>query len=47
MLHRKDTNAEVMTPTTMHLDVPVAPNEAYAVHKITNTTNEVTYELVK
>ena len=47
VLHRNETYAEVMTSTTMHTDVPVTPNEAYALHKITNSTKEVTYELVK
>ena len=40
----KKTPAEYMNPTTMHMDVPVSPNEAYAVHKI---TEETTYETVK
>ena len=44
---RKETYAEVMTSTTMHMDVPVTPKEAYALHKITSSTNEVTYELIK
>ena len=47
VLHKNETYAEVMTPTTMHMDVPVTPNEAYALHKITSSTKEVTYELVK
>ena len=38
------TSAEYMNPTTMHMDVPVSPNEAYAVHK---TIEETTYETVK
>ena len=44
---RKETYAEVMTSTTMHMDVPVTPNEAYALHKIPSSSEEVTYELVK
>ena len=44
---RKETYAEVMTPTTVHMDVPVTPNEAYALHKIPSSSEEVTYELVK
>ena len=40
-----DTYAEVTNPTTKTTDVPVSPNEAYALHKI--TTEEVTYEMVK
>ena len=49
VLHKNETCAEVMTPTTMHniMDVLVAPNEAYALHNMTSSTNEVTYELVK
>ena len=47
VLQRNETYAEVMTSTNMHMDVPVAPNEAYALHKITSSTMEVTYELVK
>ena len=43
-LYRNETYAEVMTPTTMHTDVPVSPNEVYAMHKM---TEEATYELVK
>ena len=42
-----ETYAEVMTPTTKDMDVPVTHNEAYALHKITSSTKEVTYELVK
>ena len=45
--HKNETYAEVMTSTTVNLDVPVTPNEAYAMHKITSSTKEVTYELVK
>ena len=47
MLHKNETYAEVMNPTTMHMDVPVTPNEAYALHKISSSSKEVTYELVK
>ena len=47
VLHRNETYAEVMTSTTMHTDVPVTPNEAYALHNMTSSTKEVTYELVK
>ena len=54
MLHKNETYsyAEVMTPTTgtmhniMHTDVPVSPNEAYGLHKMTSSSEEVTYELV-
>ena len=42
-----ETYAEAITPTTMKSDVPVTFNEAYALHKITNTTEEVEYEIVK
>ena len=37
VLHKNETYAEVVSPTTMHntdIDVPVTPNEAYALHKI-------------
>lgn len=47
VLHSKETYAEVMTPTTKHTDVPVTPNEAYALSKITSSSDMVTYELVK
>ena len=47
VLHRNETYAEVMTPTTTHMDIPVTPNEAYALHKITSSNEGVTYELVK
>ena len=47
VLHKNETHAEVMTPTTMHMDVPVTPNEAYALHKISSSSEEVTYEQVK
>ena len=42
--HRNETYTEVMT---MHKDVPVSPNEAYAVTKMTSASEEVSYELVK
>ena len=44
VLHRNETYAEVVAPTTMHTDVPVSPNEAYALHKITSSSEEATYE---
>ena len=44
---RNETYTEVVTPTTMHMDVPVTPNEAYALHKIHSSSEEATYELVK
>ena len=50
VLHRNETYAEVVIPTTMHnmdMDVPVTPNEVYALHKISSSSEEVTYELVK
>ena len=46
-IHRNETYTEVMTPTTMNKDVPVSPNEAYAVTKMTSANEDVTYELVK
>ena len=33
-IHRNETYTEVMTSTTLHKDVPVSPNEAYAVTKM-------------
>ena len=42
---RNETYAEVVTSTTMH--VPVTPNEAYALHKVASSNEEITYELVK
>ena len=47
ILHRNETCAEVMIPTAMHMDVPVTPNEAHALHKIPSSIEEVTCELVK
>ena len=51
VLHEDETYAEVMSPTSMHnnmdIDVPVTPNEAYALHKTNSSSEEVTYELVK
>ena len=44
---RRETYAEVVTPTTMNMDVHVTPNEACALHKIPSSSKEVTYELVK
>ena len=42
--HENETCAEVMTPTTMHMDVPVTPNEAYALQKVASSCEEVTYD---
>ena len=47
VVQRNETYTEVTTPTTMKSDVPVTPNEAYAPHKIANTSEEVEYEIVK
>ena len=48
VLRQNETYSEVMTPTTKHNNIiPVAPNEAYALHKITVSSEEATYELVK
>ena len=46
VVQRKETYTEIMTPTTMQSDILVTPNEAYALHKIANTS-EVEYEIVK
>ena len=45
-MHRNETYAEVMTPSTMHADVPVSPNEAYTLQKMTNSSEEAVYELI-
>ena len=45
--HTNELYTEVMTSTTMHKDVPVSPNEAYAVTKMTSASEEITYEMVK
>ena len=42
---KTDTYAEVTNPTIKTTDVPVSPNEAYALHK--TTTEEIPYEMVK
>ena len=42
---KTETYAEVTNPTTKTTDVPVSPNEAYAMHK--TTTEKVIYEMVK
>ena len=41
-----ESYAEATNPTTKTTDVP-APNEAYALSKITSPREEVTYEVVK
>ena len=46
-IHRNETYTDAMTSTTMHKNVPVSPNEAYAVTKMTSASEEVSYELVK
>ena len=50
-IRRNETYTDVMTPTTLHKDVPVSPNEAYEVTKMTShatgASEEITYELVK
>ena len=45
--NKTETYAEVTNPTTNTTDVPVSPNEAYGLTKITRPREEVTYELVK
>ncbi|CAI8049901.1 hypothetical protein GBAR_LOCUS27469, partial [Geodia barretti] len=45
--NKTETYAEATNPTTKTTDVPVSPNEAYALTKITSPREEVTYELVK
>ena len=47
VVQRNETYTEVMTPTTIQSVVSVTPNEAYALHKIANTCEEVEYEIVK
>ena len=36
VVQKNETYTEVMTPTTMQSDIPVTPNEVYALSKITN-----------
>ena len=45
--NKTETYAEATNPTTKTTDVPVSPNEAYALTKITSPRQEVTYEVVK
>ena len=45
--NKTETYAEATNPTTKTTDVPVSPNEAYALTKITSPREEVTYEVVK
>ena len=47
VVQRNETYTEVITPTTMQSNVPVTINEAYALHKIANTNEDVEYEIVK
>ena len=45
--NKTETYAEVTSPTTKTTHVPISPNEAYALTKITSPWEEVTYELVQ
>ena len=45
--NKTETYAEATNPTTKTTDVPVSPNEAYALTKITSLREEVTYEVVQ
>ncbi|CAI8044736.1 hypothetical protein GBAR_LOCUS24784, partial [Geodia barretti] len=45
--NKTETYAEATNPTTKTTDVPVSPNEAYALTKITSPREEVTYEVVQ
>ena len=47
LLQKNKPYTEVMTTASTLIDVPVTPNEAYTLHKITSPSEEVTYELVK
>ena len=38
---------ETYAESSMNVDVPTTPNEAYTLHKITRPSEEVTYEIVK
>ena len=38
---------ETYAESSMNVDVPTTPNEAYTLHKITRPSEEVTYETVK
>ena len=45
--NKTETYAEATSPTTKTTHVPVSPNEAYALTKITSPREEVTYEIVQ
>ena len=47
VIQRNETDAEVMTLTNMKSGVSVTDNEAYALHKIANTSEEAEYEIVE
>ena len=42
----KDVLHSNETETSIHEDVPVTANEAYVLHKIPHSTEEVTYDVV-
>ena len=45
--NKRETYVEATSPTTKTTHVPVSPNEAYALTKITSPWEEVTYEIVQ
>ena len=47
MMWRNKTNAKAITPTAMMSDISLTPNEAYALHKINKTSEEVLYDTMK
>ena len=45
--NKTETYAEATSPTIKTTHVPVSPNEAYELHRVTRPTEEVTYEMVQ
>ena len=43
----KDELKSSKTGTSVHLDIPIAPNEAYALHQSSKPSEDTTYEMVK
>ena len=49
-MRRSSTKDELKSSkavTSVHLDVPVIPNEAYALHQSGKSSEDTTYEMVK
>ena len=47
MRRSRDEPGPYIEPSIHHVDVPTAPNEAYALHKIVKPRDDDTYEMVK